>query len=215
MSDALTVGGRVVPYEQARDIVAEYVTPSDEAYAYPAYDGYRTNDDPDRLADGDLLAPTLLNVSISIRTYTDLHRRRDEIEAALASVPDIDLADATADQCAEIASVFSILDTEPRPHGALLTTMAKILHRKRPATIPLYDELVRSVYQPFRIAVDPDRSWQEFVRLFISEVRADLAAAPAAWTALAALTPSGGPPISRLRALDIVAWRAGRDGLGQ
>lgn len=197
-----------------KQIIREYVSPSGVTFAYPAYDGFLTNDDPARLCDADFLAPVLLNVGISITTYTGLRSQRAGLERALARVPAIELADATDEQCGEIAAVFRLLDTNERPRGALLTTLAKILHRKRPVTIPLYDELVRGIYQPSRISPEPSRSWEDFARLFILEVRRDLAADAAAWRNLSLMTPDPGPPISPVRALDIVGWRAARDGLG-
>lgn len=93
------------------------------------------------------------------------------------------------------------------------TILAKILHRKRPGFIPLYDAQVRGVYRDGPDAPVPTvrgRSWCEFLPLFAAAVREDLVREMWFWQEVANLAP--GPPITPLRALDIVAWWAGRPG---
>lgn len=95
--------------------------------------------------------------------------------------------------------------------GAQGTVLAKVLHRKRPRFIPLYDDQVRSVYQDGPnppVPPQPGRSWSEFIVLFAAAVQQDLRDEAQFWAEVTALAP--GPKITPVRALDIVAWWAGR-----
>jgi hypothetical protein len=91
-----------------------------------------------------------------------------------------------------------------------------VLHRKRPRFVPLYDEQVRTVYQHGPDAPVPPppkgtrRAWRDFVVLYAAAVQVDLRREADLWAQIAALAP--GPPITPLRALDIVAWWAGQPG---
>lgn len=90
---------------------------------------YRTNDDRNVLADGDLLAPLLLNVQVSVRSYRKLQRWRPQLEQALAQLPAVDLQDATDADIDKVAARVEVLDCEPR----MGVTLAKVLHRKHPS----------------------------------------------------------------------------------
>lgn len=205
----LTVGGIGVDEAEATEIVERHVQGEPGFYGFSVYDDYFTNGDPDTICDGDLLAPVLLNVRMSISTFARLRASAGEIKRGLHGVRDIPLADADDSVVAAIGSAYSVLD-DRRPKGVRGTTLAKILHRKRPQTIPLYDEHVRLVYQEGgRIPVNRDRSWVEFMTLFAAAVREDLAAAPDGWSGLCDLAPPGGPRLTPVRALDIVAWGLG------
>lgn len=57
MNEMLRVGGRTVDAVIAQEWVREYLNGRPGQFGYPSYDGYRTNEDSDRLCDGDLLAP--------------------------------------------------------------------------------------------------------------------------------------------------------------
>jgi hypothetical protein len=108
-----------------------------------------------------------------------------------------------------IGRLFSVLDGAGVP-GAQGTILTKIVHRKRPAFIPLYDEHVRRVYQDGEGAPVPwvkGRSWADFMTLFAAAVQVDLEREHEFWEEIASFAP--GPSISALRALDIVAWRTG------
>jgi len=89
--------------------------------------------------------------------------------------------------------------------------VAKVLHRKRPRFVPLYDEQVRSVYQDRPDGPVPPqhgRSWEEFVVRFAAAVQDDLQRKQALWAEITQM--AAGPAITPVRALDIVAWWAGR-----
>lgn len=197
----VVVGSRAVEVATANQRVREYVT-SDQ-YLFGVYDTYRSNDDPNVLADGDLLAPVLLNVQVKISSYRKLQQWRPRLEAGLAKLPEVDLRDATDDDIEKVAACFDVLDGEAR----MGVTLAKVLHRKHPKLMPLFDRNVYACYAPQRVHPAPRRSWTEFMRLLAAEMRADLKAE--AWDAIcsAANKARGTPPeLTPLRALDILAW---------
>ncbi len=204
------VGGAVVEREQAFEWAREYLTGA-SAWAYPAYDAYDARSDPHSIADADLLAPVLLNVNrLTLKAYYGLQEQRDRLQDCLAAIPeDAELSSAGDDDLELIRLLFSVLDNPGIP-DVQGTILAKILHRKRPGFIPLYDERVRRCYQVGQRAPLPvrrGRPWGEFFVALAMAMRNDLVDQLDAWAEIAALATN--PRISPLRALDIVAWHAG------
>jgi len=213
----LHVGARPTTVAVAEQYVRRYLNTPTEHWSYPAYDGYPGSLGAD-VGLQDLFAPTLLNAPIrKLRSYYELEQALPELNERLRDVrDDVSLARATAEDIRTAARVFGIFDVRPDIHGVKLTTLAKIVHRKRPLILPLWDEHIERCYH-----TDPDapvpyekgRAWEEFAVAWLQAVKADLTATPEierAWRELAALTPPGGPTITPLRALDIVGWRLGR-----
>jgi len=171
------VGGARADLTEVRTFVHRYLNTPTQHWAYPAYDTYRGG--AGELSGPDLLAPILLNVSrISVRTYDELHAGLTVINERF-SVPALEhtLAEGGPDTLDALVNLFELLD-DPGYHGVRLTTFTKILHRKRPATIPLYDEHIRRCYQeigdPIRLPSVHDRRWRRFVRAWLTELQADL-----------------------------------------
>ncbi len=145
--DELRVGGRVLDRRAAFEHARHYLTDG-SGWAYPSYDGYCAEQACAPLVDADLLAPLLLNVNrIGISTYEALQRARPLLQQVLAGIPaDRSLRDADDQELQELGSLFAVLDSSGI-RGARMTLLSKLLHRKRPGFIPLYDEQVRRVYQ--------------------------------------------------------------------
>lgn len=206
-SDDLRVGSLTIPSAECERVVRDYLSQdSPNVWGYPHYDLFDTGSHPDRLTDGDLLAPNLLNAPVKLAAYAALQKRRDDIEAALAYVPkDVDLADATDAQIATLGPLFDCMQRPERkiPHVDA-TTFSKLVHRKRPQLVPLWDSHVKAVYQSDPKAPLDDALWELPWARYIVEVanvmRDDLAQTPDTWRRL-----SEGK-VSMLRTLDIVAW---------
>jgi hypothetical protein len=205
--DPLVIGGREVPRRAAFDYAKRYLTEG-KGFAYPFYDGYDAAHAAEPLRDTDLLAPMLLNVRhLSITTFEALVPLIPRLQETLDRLPvGLSLVDAQPEHEVLIARLFAVLD-DPGVWGAQGTVLAKILHRKRPALIPLYDANVWSVYVPAPVPRDRRRTWEAFFSLFVPAVRADLRRELPFWEEIAALAPT--VPITPLRALDIVAWWEG------
>lgn len=209
--DELRVGGVQVKREDALAHARRYLTEG-RGWAYPSYDGFDAAAARGPLVDGDLLAPVLLNVRrISVSTYEALQVVRPQLQEVLDRIsPDLSLIDANQADRDQLGELFGVLDG-PGISGARGTVLSKLLHRKRPAFVPLYDRQVGRVYQHGDVAPVPvirGRSWREFAPLFATALQDDLRRELPFWQAITALAP--GPPITPLRALDIVAWWAGR-----
>lgn len=97
-----------------------------------------------------------------------------------------------------------------------MTKLSKVIARKRPGLIPIFDRFVRHCYSGCANApVLPmdGRTWEAYSRAWLEAVQSDLVNQLPQWQDLAAIAP--GPEISPLRALDIIAWRAGQRGLSK
>jgi len=201
----LTVGRHRVPFSQARSWVAEYTADGATRYGYPAYETYLASGRPQKLDDADLLAPNLLNAAPSLKAFYWLREQLPTLNAALAAIPETaDISDTDL-PLSLLEPLFAVLD-DPGRAGVGMTSLSKVLHRKRPGFIPLWDSKLRSCYStgddaPVRLV--RHRTHGRLAVDIATAMRADLAAAPDAWTRLAALPDN--PPITPLRALDIVA----------
>jgi len=143
----LTIGNRSVTTGDATQWVSDYTTtPKDpnKPYGYPWYDTYDTGDSP-LLVDGDLLAPVLLNVRPSIAAYRSLKGMTEQLNLILREIP-TDSSLLTTEDLSVIGRLYKPLDDENDSHGVRGTTLAKVLHRKRPNLIPLFDVEIRKCY---------------------------------------------------------------------
>ena len=214
--ELVRVGGAVAPYAEAEAFVRRYLTHPADNWAYPAYDGYPGGPTRD-VCEQDLFAPTLLNAGISkLSSYYALLAVLPELNKRLSHVREgIPLGEASRADLDAVAEVFAILDVPGIP-GIRLTKLSKVLHRKRPQIIPLYDEHIRRCYQVgvgAPVSAARGRSWHDFALIWLPAVREDLASAQAStWDRFSRMTPPAGPPITPLRALDIVGWGLGQPG---
>jgi hypothetical protein len=196
----------------AEGLVRTYVSPGRRGlrYAYPYYDGLVTNSDPGILCTGDLLAPTLLGVNVGLDRMHTLTALLPLLQRGLDSLPPVDLVEADDGTCDLVAALFdplddpSALDRDVR--GSLL---AKVLHRKRPGLVPLFDSKVQMYYQSDECvppAPKDGRTVRQYLGLLVRAIRQDLRDNADEFAALARLVPEDGPPITPLRVLDIVVW---------
>ena len=176
-------------------------------YGYPAYDTLETNSTAG-LVDGDLLAPILLGAHVDTGRFTLLREMLPALEA-VADLPEVALQDADDDHVLCVAGLFGILD-EPRYAGRGIrgTIVSKVLHRKRPELVPLYDSRIFQAYTaPGAIPRSTDNAWAQFMAMLCTQMRDDLQAEAPAFAALEELAASEGSPVTQLRILDILVWR--------
>ena len=223
--DHVRIGRVEVPLETASAWVRDYTDAahsvvSQRPYAFPAYDRYDGGTtEPDRLTDGDLLAPGLLNVPVKVRSFYGLQRVRGRLEDALRHpVLERPLADvATAQLASAVRALYKVLDDPAtRPWGVGGTTLSKVLHRKRPHCVVLHDRWVRACYvgddAPVRSA--HHRSWADYMVLITDAVRNDIASQPEAFGVLETAAGERGE-LSHARLLDILAWNSKGDAPAQ
>jgi hypothetical protein len=117
------------------------------------------------------------------------------------------LAESTQATVDALAHLFGILD-DFSPNQVGLTKLSKVLHRKRPELIPLYDKNIRECYmRNGGIPRAKRRTWKEFSLLLLPAIKHDLVSQMDRWLEIAAL--ASGPAITPLRALDIIGWHIG------
>lgn len=197
----------------AESLLEEYIGPRRRGlrYAYPFYDGLVTNSDPNRLCTGDLLAPSLVGAPVDLDRMKTLTSLMPLMQRGLADLPEhATIMGAGEDLLARVAALYDPLDdpsVEDRDvKGSLL---AKVLHRKRPALIPLFDSRVRDFYRSEQ-AVPPaprgERTFREYMEMLVPLICADLRENAEEFSHLTELAPADGPPLTPLRALDIIVW---------
>jgi hypothetical protein len=187
-------------------------------YAYPGYDAFASDGGPFQVSDADLVAPVLLNAHMNSRIFYALQTLRPHLEAWLATVPpDARLVEAGAAELSALGDLFAVLDSGELRSTARGSVVANVMHRKRPSFVPLYDRMVDHCY---RGAADAPaapsgrgRSWQEFFPVLAGAVAEDLRSQADFFAEVADLAAA--PRITSLRALDIVAWHAGRSVIGK
>jgi hypothetical protein len=205
--------GWVADYFDAQGNRAAASAPKGRPYAFPLYDRMATGSAPDELNDGDLLAPVLLNVTPRLHAVFGLQEVRPALEAVLAAIPpDLTLQDAFASglHIEPLQRLGAVLDGPGSPRGVGGTILMKIMHRKRPLFLPLYDTQVFACYcgpgDAYPLKREPDRPWAKFLQVFGEAVARDLDEQPDAWRELAEAAPDD---VAVLRVLDVVAWRLG------
>jgi len=217
--DLISVGQVHVLLATAEDWVRDYANAdknrtSSAPYAYPAYDSYAEDtNDPLRLTDGDLLAPVLLNVRLSIHSFYALQRSRPELHKALAN-PDLTRPLAETEDPERIAAMvrplYAVLD-EPatKPWGVEGTTLSKVLHRKRPQSLVLHDKWVRACYvgDDGSVTRAQERSWADYMTAITQAIGDDLRTQAAKFNQLDKATGKSGE-LSHVRLLDVLAWKS-------
>ena len=156
----------------------------------------------------------MLNAAPTIAAFYSLQRAREHLQQRLATIDtSLTLTEAIIDGSVEalLGGLVDVLDAKPRLHGVRLTTLLKVLHRKRPLFVPLYDRFVRACYVgtgdrypiPYRRTVRTSTYCVDLAKA----INHDLTSQEAAFTTLRSAVPDGTPP---LRVLDVLAWKVGR-----
>ncbi len=188
------------------ELLLSYLEPS-AGYAYPAYDLLVTNSSS-ALVDGDLLAPTLLGAHVDLARFELLRTMLPDLSAGLVALPPTPLADTDDAGITLVAECFSDLD-HPRysGHGVRGTILSKVLHRKRPDLVPLYDSRIWTAYTaPGALVRSGKRSWVDFMTLLCAQMRADLQAESTEFARLVTVATGHGATLTPLRLLDILVW---------
>ncbi|HVE73697.1 MAG TPA: DUF6308 family protein [Mycobacteriales bacterium] len=189
--------------EQPDQLLLDYLDVRN-GYAFPAYDRLVTNGSAG-LVDGDLLAPTLIGAEMSRGRFLLLRDMLPRLEG-VATLPPVGLRDASDEVVGQVADLFAVLDEAPYAgKGVRGTILSKVLHRKRPDLVPLYDSRIFESYTaPGAIPRSVHRSWHEFMGLLLHAMRADLQAEAEAFAELVQVADGA---VTELRILDILIWR--------
>jgi hypothetical protein len=204
--DSITLCGGTLTVDAPDQVLLDYVDVRN-GFAYPAYDTLVTNGSA-TLVDGDLLAPALIGAEVDRGRFRLLRDLLPDI-AGVAELPPVALQDADDDAVDRVADLFAVLDRAPYAgRGVRGTIISKVLHRKRPDLVPLYDSRIFESYTANgALPRARDRGWQEFMGLLCRQMRADLRDEQEAFARLQQLSADAGAPLTRLRILDVLVWR--------
>jgi hypothetical protein len=184
--------------------------PRKHRFSWPFYDSLVTNGRSEVLVTGDFLAPSLLGAPIDSDVMAGLTALQAPLQEALAALPAVEhLTDASEAECAAVAALWAVLDREQVDTADIKPSLvAKVLHRKRPGLIPVWDSRVFTFYRDAGCVLvnRGEHCWEDYLGQLTLTIREDLRANPEAFAELTALAPAGGPGLTPLRALDIVVW---------
>jgi len=204
--DAVILCKGTLQVEHPDAVLLDYVDVRN-GFAYPSYDRLVTNGSP-ALVDGDLLAPSLIGAEVDRGRFSLLR----EMLPALSGVADLPagpIEDADDAAIGQVADLFAVLDEAPYAgKGVRGTILSKVLHRKRPDLVPLYDSRIFESYTaPGAIPRAAHRTWREFMQLLCTQMREDLRSESEAFDELVGVAGDAGALLTRLRILDILVWR--------
>ena len=204
--DAIRLCAGTLEVEHPDQLLLDYVDVRN-GYAYPSYDTLVTNGTA-ALVDGDLLAPALIGAEVDRGRFNLLREMLPALQG-VADLPAVPLQSADDATLARVADLFAVLDEAPYAgKGVRGTIISKVLHRKRPDLVPLYDSRIFESYTaPGAIARSAHRSWREFMLLLCRQMRADLQGDQSAFDGLQQVAASAGAPLTQLRILDVLVWR--------
>lgn len=198
--------GGTLAIEDPEDLLLAYVAP-DGPYAFPAYDELVTNGSSE-LVDGDLLAPSLLDAHVDYARFVLLKRMLPAICEAWSRLPPTPLEDTDDAGIALVAKCFAALDDPLYARaGARGTIVSKVLHRKRPDLVPLYDSRIWTAYTVSgAIGRGSHRPWVEVMQALCHSMRADIRNNRAEFESLRDAAAAHGARLTPLRILDILVW---------
>lgn len=184
--------------------------PRKQRFSWPFYDSLVTNGRSDVMVTGDFLAPSLIGAPVDSDVMAGLVVLQAPLQQALAGLPPVEhLADATDDDCDAVAALWAPLDQEHLDTADIKPSLvAKVLHRKRPGLIPVWDSRVFTFYRDAGCVLvnRGEHCWEDYLGQLTRAIREDLRANREAFAGLTTLAPADGPGLTPLRALDIVVW---------
>jgi Family of unknown function (DUF6308) len=156
----------------------------------------------------------MLNSQISGNTAALIWEHRDEVERYLTNISaQIDLIDVPADsEIPGIGSIASAFESLCALRRVKFGIAAKILHKKRPALIPIIDSRVYGYYHAHVIhRWQRGLSWGQQIAILIVQFHRDMLSVESELRDLSNRVRARGTPLSHVRILDYFLWSAGRE----
>jgi hypothetical protein len=203
---SLELCGGTLHVADPEQLLAQYTDPT-AGYAWPEYDTLVTNGGVE-IVTGDLLAPTLLEDHVDRTRFRALVEMLPRL-SAVAELPRAPLESADNATVDAVAALFGVLDDDRYARrGVRGTIVSKVLHRKRPDLIPIYDSRILAAYTaPGAIESQAqERTWVAFLTVLCQQMRADLQRESVRFAELETFCAARGASITRLRILDILVW---------
>ena len=198
----LVLAGRDIP--DAEDHVRRYCGlpwsgGHDETWAYRYFDAV-ADPEPDTVTPVDVLAAGALSVGLSKADLTWFWTAREQLNALLAALPqDVHLADADG-RTVELTQSLALM--AGGSDSVSVSLMSKVVHRKRPALVPMLDKATLDHYR----AQLPTRGEAAYPSL-VTALQADLRRNDEALERLGLeLRAELNPMLTPLRIIDIAIW---------
>lgn len=149
-----------------------------------------------RFTGADLVAVHLLSIRVSRRMGIELEQRAADFEELLSLIPhDVDLAYAHASLISKDSAAWQLWGELKTVHGVDWVVANKLLARKRPRLLPVYDNDVRA------LVGEPDGFWEALCSALSTDEQA------LHRRLLAIRERAGvGDDVSVLRVFDVIAW---------
>ena len=179
---------------------------------YYQYDGYPVPED-DELRVHELSLVTWLNLRVSGNDLDKVWQCRNEVNAALRDIPkNLNLLDASPDQIPELARLIArALRPMCEKHNVKLSKAVKMLHKKRPALIPIFDLVVAGYYGRARLGRRTAPGLDHFSEL-IHWFHVDLQGARETLHGLHTQLESDGIDLTHVRILEYLIWDVNTNG---
>lgn len=193
----------------ALDYLREYYrerpgTPLGADFTGARFDGWDSTGsrerDADRFTADDLVAVSFLSVAVPAKAAWELlESRPGDFNALLSQVPDHDLADADPGDINQSGFAWQLWEELRKLRGVDWVIAGKLLARKRPRLIPIYDRVVKTV-----TGGDPNY-WAPVCEALRKDGKA-------LHHRLLGLHQEAGLPVAvpALRVFDVIAWMEGK-----
>jgi hypothetical protein len=174
-----------------------------EVWAFEYFDRVLTGEDPNTIDRVDVLAAGALHVGLSRDDLTFFARHAIDIEEWLRAAPvEVPLHEATDAHLAHLRLL-------PELGGPQFSLLTKVLHRKRPALVPMIDRPLIDRYRPITGERSASTAWGPLLDALIADLSNELNALLLSIFGVT-VTAETGVALSRLRAFDIAVWMEGR-----
>jgi hypothetical protein len=174
---------------------------------YHMYDGVHVPKD-DELRVVEIALSTMLNSRISGNTAGVIFRKKQAVKEALAAVPpDVDLLDVEAgDELPGADGISRAITAMCDIKRVKLSVSTKILHKKRPGMLPIFDSVVESQYYPRWCPSVRGRSWGDYAVALLKVVHRDMVSVASELRDLQHELHERGTPLAPCRILNALTW---------
>jgi len=175
---------------------------------YELYDGVEVPED-NQLRVAEIALSTMLNSRISGNTGAAIWREaRTRVEEALADIrPGVDLLDVPqGDSIPDEPGISRAITAICRVPRSKLSVATKILHKKRPGLIPVFDSVVEGHYWPRWCPTVKGRSWGDYAVALTRLVHKDMLSVASELRDLRCALREAGKPLTGCRILDALMW---------
>jgi len=213
----LRVGGRLIA--DTADLVRRFAGlpwsgGPPETWAWDYYDAVPSDQGDDTVSPVDVLAAGVLHPGLSRSDLAFFRDRSPDLRSWLSQIPLDDDLQSTTGWLTDNVQLEHLDELAHLADGIQLTLLTKVLHRKRPAFVPLLDRHLIDRYRPLTGERRAVEAWPKVLRCLRDDLAApeDRVALATAAGEISEAASRGGcvATISVLRYVDIAVWMSAR-----